>query len=138
MYSCRYLVGAPIPVPSLFEISAQTMAFVNLLSLLVTLVGSIAGVGFYLERRTNTKFERIEKHVSGLKIELKEIELRIQNTFHKEFNEMEKTTEYKVQKAKEIQDEKFRRIDEAHREHERRIDVIDRDSYDYKTKESKK
>ena len=48
---------------------------------------------------------------------------------------MEKTTEYKVQKAKEIQDEKFRRIDESHREHERRIDVIDRDSYDYKKKE---
>ena len=108
------------------------------MSLLLTLVGSIAGIGFYLERRTNSKFDRIEKHISGLKIELKEIELSIQKSFHEKFDEMEKTSEYKVQKAKEVEDEKFKRMDEAHREHERRLDTIDRDSYDYKTKESKK
>ena len=132
------LVGAPLPVKPIFEISTQTIALVNLMSLLLTLVGSIAGIGFYLERRTNSKFDRIEKHISGLKIELKEIEIRMQNTFHKKFDEMEKTTEYKVQKAKEVEDEKFKRMDEAHREHERRLDTIDRDSYDYKTRESKK
>jgi hypothetical protein len=137
------LVGAPIPVPSLLDISEQTMAIVNLVSLLLTLVGSISGIGFYLERRTNMKFEnqtvkmneiskKIDDNINGLKVDLREMDLRMERSLHEKIDEMEKTTEYKVQKAKEIEDEKFKRIDEAHREHERRLDTIDRDSYDYK------
>jgi hypothetical protein len=140
------LVGAPIPVPSLFDLSAQTMAFVNLLSLLITLLGSISGIGFYLERRTNMKFEnqskkmddvekKISENLQWLRMELKEIELRMEKSFHTKLDEMEKSTDLRVEKAKEIEDEKFKRIDEGHREHERRLDVIDRDSYDYKKKE---
>lgn len=130
------LVGGPIPTPSILDISQQTMAFVNLLSLLITLLGSIIGVGFYLERRTNLKFDNQTLKMNEIRTELKEIIVKTKESFHNKIDEIEKTTEYKVQKAKEIEDEKFKRIDEAHKEHERRLDTIDRDSYDYKIRHS--
>ena len=44
------MVGAPLPFPSLIDVSSAHVAFINFLSLLMTLVGSIIGIGFYIER----------------------------------------------------------------------------------------
>lgn len=142
------IVGAPIPFPSLIDVSSEHIAFINFLSLLITLVGSIIGIGFYIERRNNLKFDhqnnkmdRIDKKIDDkaewIHEELRDMEARICRTFDEKIQNLERNTEYKVQKAKDIEDERFRRIDEAHREHERRLDTIDRDSYDYKMRRSK-
>jgi len=137
------LVGAPIPFPSLIDVSSQHVAFINFLSLLITLVGSIIGIGFYIERRNNLKFDaqnykmdridrKIDEKSDWLYKEMREMEGRICNNINLKVSGVEKEAEYKLEKAKEIEDERFRRIDEKHREHERRLDTIDRDSYDYK------
>jgi hypothetical protein len=142
------LVGAPLPFPSLIDVSSEHVAFINFLSLLVTLVGSIIGIGFYIERRNNLKFDqqnnkmdRIDRKIDDksnwLHDQLRDMENRICRTFDEKIRQLEDNTEYKVQKAKDIEDERFKRIDESHREHERRLDTIDRDSYDYKTRRTK-
>jgi hypothetical protein len=129
-------VGAPIPFPSLLDVSSEQVAFVNFLSLLITLVGSIIGIGFYIERRNNLKFDaqnskmdRIDRKIDDksdwLYKEMREMEGRICNNMNKQLGEMDKSTEYKVQRAKDVEDERFKRIDEGHREHERRLDRLD-------------
>jgi hypothetical protein len=134
------LVGAPLPFPSLIDVSSAHVAFINFLSLLITLVGSIIGIGFYIERRNNLKFDaqnfkmdRIDKKIDDkgdwLFNQMREMENRICSRFDEKINKIEEGMEYKVQKAKDIEDERFRRIDEQHREHERRLDTIDRSSY---------
>jgi hypothetical protein len=134
------LVGAPLPFPSLIDVSSAHVAFINFLSLLITLVGSIIGIGFYIERRNNLKFDaqnfkmdRIDRKIDDkgdwLFNQMREMENRICSRFDEKINKIEEGTEYKVQKAKDIEDERFRRIDEQHREHERRLDTIDRTSY---------
>jgi hypothetical protein len=134
------LVGAPLPFPSLIDVSSAHVAFINFLSLLITLVGSIIGIGFYIERRNNLKFDaqnfkmdRIDRKIDDkgdwLFNQMREMENRICSRFDEKINKIEEGTEYKVQKAKDIEDERFRRIDEQHREHERRLDTIDRSSY---------
>ena len=139
------LVGSPLPFPSLIDVSSQHVAFINFLSLLITLVGSIIGIGFYIERRNNLKFDaqnfkmdridrKIEEKSDWLYKELREMEQRVCNNLNKQITEMEKNSQYKLERAKDIEDERFRRIDESHREHERRLDTIDRDSYDYKSR----
>ena len=136
------IVGAPLPFPSLVDVSAEHVAFINFLSLLVTLVGSIIGIGFYVERRNNLKFDqqntkidridqKIDKKADGLHQQLREMEGRICRTFDDKLSQLERNTDFKVQRAKDIEDERFKRIDEAHREHERRLDTLDRDSYEY-------
>jgi hypothetical protein len=45
--------------------------------------------------------------------------------------ELEKNTDYKVNKAKDIVDERSHRMDEQHREHERRLDRLDNQYYSY-------
>lgn len=74
---------------------------------------------------------KIDNKTDGLHQQLREMESRICKTFDDKLSQLERNTEYKVQKAKDIEDERFRRIDEQHREHERRLDTIDRDSYEY-------
>lgn len=134
------IVGAPLPFPSLIDVSAEHVAFINFLSLLVTLVGSIIGIGFYIERRNNLKFDqqnfkmdridqKIDKKTDGLHTQLREMEQRICQNFDEKLTQMERNTEYKVTKAKDVEDERFKRIDEQHREHERRLDRIDNTSY---------
>lgn len=134
------IVGAPLPFPSLIDVSAEHVAFINFLSLLVTLVGSIIGIGFYIERRNNLKFDqqnfkmdridqKIDKKTDGLHTQLREMEARICRNFDEKLTQMERNTEYKVTKAKDVEDERFKRIDEQHREHERRLDRIDNTSY---------
>jgi DNA anti-recombination protein RmuC len=134
------MVGAPLPFPSLIDVSSAHVAFVNFLSLLVTLVGSIIGIGFYIERRNNLKFDaqnhkmdridqKIDSKAEWIHNELRDMETRICRTFDEKMKNIENTAEYKLQKAKDIEDERFRRIDEGHREHERRLDRIDQTSY---------
>lgn len=134
------IVGAPLPFPSLVDVSAEHVAFINFLSLLVTLVGSIIGIGFYIERRNNLKFDqqnakmdridqKIDKKSDSLHTQLREMESRICRNFEEKLTQLERNTEYKVSKAKDVEDERFKRIDEQHREHERRLDRIDQTSY---------
>ncbi len=141
------LVGAPLPFPSLIDVSSEHVAFINFLSLLITLVGSIIGIGFYIERRNNLKFDaqnfkmdRIDKKIDDksdwLYKEMREMENRICNNLNNQIKELEKNTDYKVNKAKDIVDERSHRIDEQHREHERRLDRLDNQfysSYDRRT-----
>jgi hypothetical protein len=72
---------------------------------------------------------KIDNKTEWLHNELRDMESRICKTFDEKINNMDKNTEYKVSKAKDIEDERFRRIDEQHREHERRLDSIDRNMY---------
>jgi hypothetical protein len=134
------LVGAPLPFPSLIDVSSEHIAFINFLSLLITLVGSIIGIGFYIERRNNLKFEaqnnkmdRIDKKIDDksdwLYKEMREMENRICSNVNSQVKKMEENTEYKVSKAKDVEDERLKRIDEAHREHERRLDRLDNAYY---------
>lgn len=143
------MVGAPLPFPSLIDVSSAHVAFINFLSLLVTLVGSIIGIGFYVERRNNLKFDqqnskmdRIDKKIDDkgdwIYKELRQMEARLCSNFDTKIRDLEKNMDIKVEKAKDIEDERFRRIDEGHREHERRLDVIDRDSYEYANKRNKR
>jgi hypothetical protein len=136
------MVGAPIPFPSLIDVSSAHVAFINFLSLLITLVGSIIGIGFYIERRNNLKFdnqnnkmdridEKIDKKAEWIHNELRDMENRICKTFDEKIYNIDKNIEFKVNKAKDIEDERFRRIDEGHREHERRLDRIDQNMYSY-------
>src|SRR5687767_13385280 len=109
------LVGAPLPFPSLIDVSSEHVAFINFLSLLITLVGSIIGIGFYIERRNNLKFDaqnnkmdRIDKKIDDksdwLYKEMREMENRICNNLNNQIKDLEKNTEYKVNKAKDIVD----------------------------------
>jgi hypothetical protein len=143
------MVGAPLPFPSLIDVSSAHVAFINFLSLLVTLVGSIIGIGFYIERRNNLKFDsqnnkmdRIDKKIDEkgdwIYNELRAMESRICTTFDNKIHTLEKSMDVKVDKAKDIVDERFKRIDEKDREHERRLDTLDRDSYEYYDKRSKR
>jgi hypothetical protein len=61
--------------------------------------------------------------------QLREMEGRICTRFDEKIVKLEENTEYKVNKAKDIEDERLKRIDEQHREHERRLDRIDQESY---------
>ena len=142
------IVGAPLPFPSLIDVTSEHVAFINFLSLLVTLVGSIIGIGFYVERRNNIKFDQqnskmdhIDRKIDGkadwIHDQIRDTENRICKTFDEKINQINNSIEFKVQKAKDIEDERFKRIDEVNREHERRLDVLDRDSYDYHDRKSK-
>ena len=77
--------------------------------------------------------DRIDKKIDDksdwIYKEMREMEQRVCNNFNDKFNTIENNIEYKVSKAKDIEDERFKRIDEGHREHERRLDRIDQTSY---------
>jgi hypothetical protein len=144
-FAISAVTGAPIPFPSLIDVTAEHVAFINFISLLITLVGSIIGVGFYVERRNNLKFDqqnnkidridrKIDEKGNWLFTEMREMEGRICKSMSEKFTELERNTEFKIQKAEDVEDERFKRIDEQHRELQRRIDTIDRDSYEYKTR----
>lgn len=73
--------------------------------------------------------KKIDEKGDWIYKEMRDMESRICKTFDEKIKKLEESTEYKVQKAKDIEDERFRRIDEQHREHERRLDRIDQTSY---------
>ena len=134
------IVVAPLPFPSLIDVSSAHVAFINFLSLLVTLVGSIIGIGFYIERRNNLKFDqqnnkmdRIDKKIDDkgdwIYNQMREMEKRICTNFDDKLKNIDSAAQYKIEKAKDIEDERFKRIDEQHREHERRLDRMDQESY---------
>lgn len=77
---------------------------------------------------------KIDEKGDWLYNEMRQMETRICRTFDDKIKNLESSAEYKLQKAKDVEDERLRRIDEQHREHERRLDRIDqRTSYrDYR------
>ena len=139
-------VGAPIPFPSIVDVSEQQIAFFNFASLLITLIGSAVGVGFYLERRGNLKIEKLEEKIEEMGIanreemkeikkEAKETEKRIQEAATLRGSDIERNVELKVQgakgnmelkvqNAKEIVDTKFERLEDAVKGLQKAVDFI--------------
>lgn len=143
------VTGAPFPFPSLIDVSQAHVALINFVSLLITLVGSLIGVGFYVERRNNIKLEsqnykidridrKIDQKVDWLYSQMREMEQRICTNMDNKISNIEKNIDLKVQQAKILEDERFKRIEDKHHEHERRIDTLDRDSYEYTTRGDKR
>lgn len=132
------IVGAPIPFPSMMSVTPEQIALFNFASLLITIMGSIVGVGFYLERRNNLKSEaqnkkidavnnHIDESVIAVRVELKELrnemsngmkemEKRICDSLTSKNHEIEKNVEDKVAAAKELVDTKFRHVDDMTKE----------------------
>lgn len=123
------LVGAPIPLPySLFTVSSEQIAFLNSISLLITITGSIIGIGFYLERRQNLKLDKqndkmdkIDKeieqavivtgeHIKDARNDMREIERRLCALITSTVNTIERNIEDKVVAAKALEDERIRNI----------------------------
>jgi hypothetical protein len=82
--------------------------------------------------------KKIDEKGDWIYNELRAMESRICTTFDNKIHTLEKSMDVKVDKAKDIVDERFKRIDEKDREHERRLDTLDRDSYEYYDKRSKR
>lgn len=131
------LAGAPLPFPSLFSPTAEQMAFLNLISLLVTLVGTIIGVGFYLEKRQNSKIDRLEEQIdeSVLAVKqdlkdiyttMKEMEARICDIVNGRIKGESENTDLKVSKAKELADAKIQAIENTQRDMRKDIQQMER------------
>jgi hypothetical protein len=123
------LVGAPIPFPSLLEVTSEQIAIFNFISLLITIIGSIIGVGFYLERRSNLKLEKqnteiekiddsigeatiaVRQEIKELHMEMKEMETRICSLLADKSLEVSKHAALEVATAKEVADTRFRNIE---------------------------
>ena len=131
------VAGTPIPFPSVFSPSQEQIALLNFSSLLITLVGSIIGVGFYLEKRQNNKIERIEERIDesvlALKAELKELhnemkdmEKRICDSVAAKIANMEQHTDLKVSKAKELADQKIEHMEDSQRDMRKDIQNMER------------
>ena len=132
------IVGAPIPFPSVMTVTPEQIAIFNFASLLITIMGSIVGVGFYLERRNNLKAEaqtkkidvvneHIDESVIAVRVELKELrnemsngmremEKRICDSVGSKNHQIEKVIEEKVTTARELVDTKFRHIEDITKE----------------------
>lgn len=131
------LAGAPIPFPSIFNPSSEQIALLNFVSLLITLVGSIIGVGFYLEKRQNEKIRRIEEQIDeaviatneqfkATRMDMKEMERRLCETMISKNLDMEKATDLKVSKAKELADQKIQTIEDTQRDMRKDIQGMER------------
>ena len=123
-----FIMGTPLPLPSIFTPSPELMALLNLFSLLVTLVGALVGIAFYLERRTNLKFEsqnkqieRIEEmvgeaviatneHIKIVRQDMKDMEKRICEGMDSRNKTVEKNIEERVIAAKLLEDERMANI----------------------------
>ena len=124
------LMGAPIPLPSLFTPTPELMALLNLFSLLITLIGAVIGAAFYLERRSNLKFdaqnEHIEKieekldeaviatneHIKVVRQDMKDMERRLCESNDRQNKVLEKSIEEKVIAAKLLEDERMNSINQ--------------------------
>jgi hypothetical protein len=125
----------PLPAPPVFTLSPELMALFNFFSLLITLVGSATGVGFYLERRTNLKLESqtnkidkiddklgesiiaIRQDFKELKREMYDMERRICDSINSKGMDLERnldtkinSVESKVVSAKVLEDERVNNI----------------------------
>lgn len=136
------LVGAPLPFPSLLDVTPDQIAIFNFMSLLITIMGSIVGVGFYLERRQNLKLEAhnqkikdVEKKIEeavilthqdnkDLRHEMKEMETRLQVIVASKNSDIEKIVEHKVTAAKELVDTRFKNIEEIAKGMQKSIDFM--------------
>lgn len=123
------MVGAPIPFPSVLEVTPAQIAIFNFISLLITIIGSIIGVGFYLERRNNLKVEKqnkeiekieeqidesaiaIRQEIKELHMEMKEMEARICSLLADKALEVSRHSALEVKAAKEIADTRFKNIE---------------------------
>lgn len=120
----------PLPFPSIFEPTQGQIGLLNGINLSITIIGSLIGVAFFLERRQNLKFEKQEKKIDSLedkldeavlatgeqfkmtRQELREMELRLCQTHSASNNRLEKTIEDKVLAAKSLEDERITNINQ--------------------------
>ena len=138
------LVGAPIPFPSVLEVTPAQIAIFNFISLLITIIGSIIGVGFYLERRNNLKVEKqnkeiekieesidesaiaIRQEIKELHMEVKEMETRICASISDKSLEVSKHAALEVKAAKDVADTRFKNIEGNQQIMRRSIQDIER------------
>jgi hypothetical protein len=113
--------GAPIPFPSLYSPTQEQIAVLNFSSLLITLIGSIVAVGFYLEKRQNKKMEDIEnnieesaiatnEHIKEFRTEIKDMVHRMGDSAFNKVSELDKHIIERVVAAKLLEDERISQI----------------------------
>lgn len=131
------MVGAPLPFPSLVAPSQEQIAIINFTSTLITLVGTIIGVGFYLERRNNLKLEAQNKkidtveekidegviatneNIKAVHQDMRDMERRICDSNDVKFHSLEKSIEERGIAAKSLEDERINNLSERIRMLER-------------------
>ncbi len=134
------IAGAPLPLPSIFEPTQGQIAILNGVNLSISIIGAIIGVGFYLRNKSKKELEKLEEQIEEkaiahhqelveLKKEMHEMEVRICNNMTDKIVSIEKNIELKVQRAKDVEDERFKRMDEKHNDHDKRMDRMENKSY---------
>lgn len=132
------LAGAPIPFPSITSPTPEQIAILNFTSLLITLVGTIIGVGFYLEKRQNSKIDKLEEQIDEsilavkedlkeLYNEMKEMEKRICDSVASKMISQDANTDLKVSKAKELADQKIQTMENTQRDMRKDIQQMERE-----------
>jgi large-conductance mechanosensitive channel len=113
--------GAPIPFPSLYSPTQEQIAVLNFSSLIITVIGSIVAVGFYLEKRQNKKMEDIEnnieesamatnEHIKEFRTEIKDMVHRMGDSAFSKVSELDKHIIERVVAAKLLEDERISQI----------------------------
>jgi gas vesicle protein len=136
------IAGTPIPFPSFTEPTQGQIGILNGINLSISIVGAIIGAAFYLRNKSKKELEKLDDMIKEkalahhqelveLKNEMKEMEVRICNSMSDKTAHIEKTIELKVQRAKDIEDERFKRMDDKHSEHDKRMDRMESKSYHY-------
>jgi gas vesicle protein len=134
------IAGTPLPFPSLVEPTQGQIGILNGINLSISIVGAIIGSAFYLRNKSKKELEKLDEKIEEkalahhlelveLKKEMKEMEVRLSNNVADKITHIEKTIELKVQRAKDIEDERFRRMDEKHNDADKRMDRIENKSH---------
>jgi hypothetical protein len=116
------IAGAPIPFPSLTNPTQEQIAVLNFSSLIVSLVGTLIGGIFYLERRNNLKLEKQNEKIDKIDVkiddksewlynEMKNVEVRICSNMTSKLSDIDKHSLAEVKSAKELVDTKFKHVE---------------------------
>jgi hypothetical protein len=125
----------PFPFPAIPEPSPGTVAIMNIASLCTTLLGGIVGVTFWLDRRNKnelTKLDtKIDKNTTELKNSISAVGENLCKLISDKNDALLENTDLKLNKFKEIADERFKNMNERFVYHKERIDRMDTNHRDY-------
>jgi hypothetical protein len=135
------IAGTPLPFPSLAEPTQGQIGILNGINLSISIVGTIIGAAFYLRNKSKKEIDRLDEKIEEkalahhqelveLKKEMHEMEIRICNSMADKIANIEKNIDLRVQRAKDIEDERFRRMEEKHNDADKRMDRME-NSYSY-------
>ena len=142
------LVAAPAPIPfPVLQVSQETIALFNFISLLITIAGGFTGFAFWVQRQSTKRFDaqdskidkleekqdksfvkldtKIEDKASWLYDKIKESKNAIQHAVSMAKEEFNKKNEESIKYAREIVDEKFRSIEWISQDHKERISNLE-------------